>query len=419
MFALAKQFNYKVDVVSFPGTFMLRVYDPSHAHNNENDLNVENEHDDSIDNHYVYCDFGGFGFKSYTIHQLRRRLHQLTLSFKRKYIEPISIFRFIKDLLHKMDFETLASTNHFIGDDKIQHRNNDMLELLVTKLIIHKYNRDIGVNNNNNNNNVNHNVNMDFVFRHLITYDYSRRYNGVDFNQSSLLTPFNVTNNTARILTLTNYICEAFPESSKVLERLINAPLNSIYPKTHLIFKTLSHIDKRRRDSLSQSPFNIKPKYYIGQILKHDRYEHTGIVLSWSVRKHGYTDHLSQGSLDHTYSMSYDDTYKPEIYYELILEDKFIYASESNLKEINLNNLNSPDSLNFLEELSNISKSNINIGIYFEKFNPGKGYFEMSVDMIRKYPDDYNHWNNNENDDDNVTVKDDGNYSDSDTGNGN
>ncbi len=119
MSALAKQFNYKVDVVSFPETFMLRVYDPYH---NNDDLNVEDENNDSIDNNYVYCEFGEFGFKSYTIHQLRRRLHQLTLLFNRQYIEPISIFHFMRILLHKMDFETLKSTNPFFPANQIQDR---------------------------------------------------------------------------------------------------------------------------------------------------------------------------------------------------------------------------------------------------------------------------------------------------------
>ncbi len=91
------------------------------------------------------------------------------------------------------------------------------------------------------------------------------------------------------------------------------------------------------------------------------------------------------------------------------------------MKEINLNNLRSPDSLNFLAKLSNISKSNINISIYFKRFNPGKGYFEMSVDMIRKYSDEFNHLNSNENENDNDNVKDYGNdiNSDNDNDNGN
>lgn len=58
-----------------------------------------------------------------------------------------------------------------------------------------------------------------------------------------------------------------------------------------------------------------------------------------------------------------------------------------------MNNLKSPETLNLLGKSSKFN----NIGIYFKKFNPVKGYFEMSVDMIRKYPDDYNHLNNDQN----------------------
>ncbi len=370
MSALVKQFSYKVDVVSFQGTFMLRVYDPDHSRNNNNDLNIEDEHDDSIDDNYVYCEFGGFGFKSYTIPQLKRRLHESAISFKRKYIELISIFQFMKILLHQMDFEILVEDNRIISVDRIQHRNNVMLELLMTKLVIHKYNRDISVNNNNDDDIINHDVNMNFTFEIFFDYDYARRFNGVDYNEGSFL-PLNVSNYTAELLMLTDHLCEAFPESSKVLERLINAPLNSIYPRKHLFFKTLSHIHEKRRYSLSQlsidikpkyyirkvlkrlihaplnsinpkthlffktlnyinkrkrdylsqlPPIDIKPKYYVGQVLKHGR--NTGIVLLWSIRTLGSHDQLARRLFDHTYSASYINLNisKPEIYYELIYE---------------------------------------------------------------------------------------------------
>ncbi len=125
-----------------------------------------------------------------------------------------------------------------------------MLELFMSKLITQKYNRDINVNNNSNNNNnndsINYNLSMGVVFRHFIDYHRRFKINGVHFDEGSLVT-FDDRNNTTKVLTSTDYICKAFPESSKVLECLINAPLNSIYSKTHLFFKTLSHFDKEKK----------------------------------------------------------------------------------------------------------------------------------------------------------------------------